>query len=76
MDTKPIRLWRFADLKEAKVVTNWPQLRRLIDNAGFPPGYLLSPACRVWDAPDVEAWLESRRTAARQPSPAPQQVAA
>jgi len=54
---------RFADLKEAKVVSNWPQLRRLIDNYGFPPGYLLSPGCRVFDADQVQAWLDRRRAA-------------
>lgn len=63
MDNSPIKLLRFADLKEAKVVTSWPQLRRLVDNHGFPPGYLLSPACRVWDADRVENWLQSRREA-------------
>lgn len=58
-----IKLLRFADLKEAQVVTNWPQLGRLIDKQGFPPGYLLSPGCRVWDAPEIEAWLQKRRDA-------------
>lgn len=59
----PIKLLRFADLKEMNVVTNWPQLGRLIENQGFPPGYLLSPGCRVWDAPEIEAWLQKRRDA-------------
>lgn len=60
-----IQLLRFADLKAAQVVTSWPQLKRLVDNQGFPSGYLLSPAVRVWDAAEVEAWLETRREAAR-----------
>lgn len=55
------RLMRFADLKESNIVTSWPQLRRLVDDHGFPPGYLLSPAVRVWDADTVEAWIDERR---------------
>lgn len=65
MDQQEIRLLRFADLRESQVCTSWPQLRRLVDNHGFPPGYLLSPAVRVWDAPDVKAWLDARRARAR-----------
>lgn len=59
------KLLRFADLKGRGVVSSWPQLRRLVDNHGFPPGYLLSPAVRVWDAGVVEAWLDCRRAASR-----------
>lgn len=62
-DTPSIRLLRFADLKAAQIVTNWPQVRRLVDSRGFPPGFLLSPGCRVWDAAEVESWLQSRREA-------------
>lgn len=58
-----IQLLRFADLKEAQVVTSWPQLKRLVTNHGFPAGFLLSPAVRVWDSADIKAWLESRRDA-------------
>ncbi|MBJ7410852.1 MAG: hypothetical protein JHD15_10905 [Phenylobacterium sp.] len=75
MSEPATQLLRFADLKARKIVTNWPQLKRLVDNYGFPPGYLLSPAVRVWDSEDVEAWLESRRTASRAASPS-HQVAA
>jgi predicted DNA-binding transcriptional regulator AlpA len=64
VNDQPIRLMRFSDLKAAQVVTSWPQLRRMVDGAGFPRGYLLSPGRRVWDAPDVEAWVRSRREAA------------
>lgn len=59
----PLRLYRFADLCEAKVVTNWPQLKRLQDNQAFPKGFLLSPHARVWDAAEVEAWIAARRAA-------------
>ncbi|MFC3078195.1 helix-turn-helix transcriptional regulator [Phenylobacterium terrae] len=66
MDAPQIRLLRFADLKAAQVVTSWPQLKRLVEKHGFPAGYMLSPAVRVWDANAVEDWLESRRRAAAQ----------
>ena len=65
-----IKVLRFADLKAAGLVTNWPQLKRLVQNYGFPPGYLLTPACRVWDYDGVEHWKRSRRDAAeRRPLP-------
>lgn len=75
MSEPATQLLRFADLKARKIVTNWPQLKRLVDNYGFPPGYLLSPAVRVWDSEDVEAWLDTRRAAAERLRGA-QQVAA
>lgn len=65
MDAPNIKLLRFADLKAANIVTNWPQLKRLVEGAGFPPGFLLSPGCRVWDADEIERWLNGRREAAR-----------
>jgi hypothetical protein len=36
-------LWRFADLKQHGVVNSWPQLKRLQELHGFPPGRMLSP---------------------------------
>ena len=59
------KVLRFADLSEAGIVRNWPQLRRLIDNHQFPAGYYIASS-RVWDADAVEAWLENRRQAAAQ----------
>ena len=53
MNTQAPRLLRFADLREAGIVTNWPQLKRLVDNGGFPPGFMLSPAIRVFPAGEV-----------------------
>jgi predicted DNA-binding transcriptional regulator AlpA len=64
LDTPQIKLLRFADLKEAQVVTSWPQLKRLVQSHEFPPGFMLSPCVRVWDAQDVERWLQRRRDAA------------
>lgn len=56
------RLLRFADLKAANIVTNWPQLKRLVDLYGFPAGFLISPGRRMWEASDVEEWLQHRKT--------------
>ncbi len=61
METPTTQLLRFADLKSANIVTNWPQLRRMIDGAGFPAGFLLTPACRVWDKDEINAWVAERR---------------
>lgn len=58
-----LRLYRFADLCAANIVKNWPQLKRLQENQGFPKGFLLSPHARAWDAVEVESWLASRREA-------------
>jgi predicted DNA-binding transcriptional regulator AlpA len=63
-DTGP-RLWRFADLKAAGIVRNWPQLKRMVEGAGFPRGYYLTPQARVWDVAEVEAYLKARRGAAQ-----------
>jgi predicted DNA-binding transcriptional regulator AlpA len=51
---------RFADLKQAGLVRNWPTLLRLIDNNGFPPGFLLGRNTRVWVLDDVQAWIAAR----------------
>ena len=63
----PIQL-RFSDLKQRKIVTNWVTLRNWIDNQGFPPGRMAGPNTRIWEEPEVAAWLDSRPTA---PKPAP-----
>ena len=58
-----LKLLRIADLKSMGVVSGWTQLRRLVENHGFPPGYLLGSTTRVWDVDAVEAWLQARRDA-------------
>lgn len=61
MQTKLPRLLRFADLKAAGIVKNWPQVKRLVERDGFPAGFLLSANTRVWDEADVAAWVQKRR---------------
>jgi hypothetical protein len=55
-------LLRFADLKHAGYVRNWPTLLRLIDDEGFPPGFLLGRNMRAWVLDDVQAWIATRPT--------------
>jgi hypothetical protein len=57
----PDTLLRYTDLERRGIVRNRQQLSNLIHDYGFPPGWLLTPNARVWDAVDVEAWLAARR---------------
>jgi len=34
---------RFVDLKAARIVDNWTQLKRIVETEGFPPGIMLAP---------------------------------
>jgi len=54
-------LLRFADLERLGIVRNRQQLANLVKEHGFPTGWLLSPNARVWDEPEIGAWLERRR---------------
>lgn len=53
---------RFRDLKARGIVSNWVTLANWIQREGFPPGKLAGPNTRLWDEPDVAAWLNSRPT--------------
>jgi predicted DNA-binding transcriptional regulator AlpA len=55
-----MRLLRFADLKASGIVQSWPQLKNLVEKAGFPPGRMLSSNCRTWDEEEVDAWYRTR----------------
>jgi predicted DNA-binding transcriptional regulator AlpA len=54
------QLIRYKDLEDAGVASSWPQLRHMIENEGFPPGFLLSPNARAWRVDAVEKWLAER----------------
>jgi hypothetical protein len=60
-------LLRFADLKSRNIVHSWPQLKRLRELEGFPPGRMLSPNCRVWLESEVVDWIMSRPVESPQP---------
>jgi predicted DNA-binding transcriptional regulator AlpA len=66
---EPTTLLRFADLQARGIARNREQLRVLINDHGFPRGFLLTPNARVYDETAVEAWLDSRRR------PAPREFA-
>ncbi|MGB8568684.1 MAG: transcriptional regulator [Pseudolabrys sp.] len=59
---EPRRLIRFRDLRERGIVSNWPQLRRLVDTCGFPSGRYLGPNTRAWTEAEVDKWLAARPT--------------
>ena len=52
---------RFRDLSDAGLVSSWVQLKRLIDDEGFPSGFKLSANIRVWDVAAVRAWIEAKQ---------------
>jgi predicted DNA-binding transcriptional regulator AlpA len=59
----PSKLLRFRDLERVEI-RNWPTLLRRIKRDGFPAGRRLGANCRVWTQEEVEAWWESRPSAA------------
>ena len=60
-------LLRFADLRERGIVNSWPQLKRLQDLHGFPPGRMLSPNVRAWAESEIDKWFELRPVENTQP---------
>ena len=66
---------RFSDLKQRNIVTNWVTLRNWINHEGFPSGRMAGPNTRIWDEPEVAAWLNSRPTKAK-PAPTKREPAA
>jgi len=69
----PLQFLRFADLRERKIVENYPQLRLMIDRYGFPEGVLLSPNRRGWRISEIEQWLSQRPTQSSAYKPQPGQ---
>jgi predicted DNA-binding transcriptional regulator AlpA len=51
---------RYRDIKASGIAASWQQLNRLIDEANFPRGIMLSPNIRAWKVDDIRAWLEAR----------------
>ena len=50
---------RFPDLRARNVVKSWTQLKRLIEEYGFPPGRMLSPNVRAWTEEEIDAYCAS-----------------
>jgi hypothetical protein len=55
-------LLRFKHLKQRRIVENWPQLKRLVETQGFPPGRLLGMNSRAWTEEEIDNWLSTRPT--------------
>ncbi len=70
--SEPTTLLRFADLQARGIVRNREQLRNLIRDHAFPPGFMLTPNARVYDECLVEEWLAARRLASAGPGRHPQ----
>lgn len=51
---------RFADLRERGIVKSWPQLKRMQEDHGFPPGRMLSPNVRIWTEDEIEKFIDLR----------------
>ena len=69
-------LLRMKDLASVGI-TNWPTLKRRIQQDNFPPGRYVGKNTRVWTEEEVERWFNTRPSAAppeilrRAPSVAP-----
>jgi hypothetical protein len=53
-------VYRFVDLQDLGLVNNWPQLKILVEQHGFPPGFLLGVNTRAWLTTDIDKWITSR----------------
>jgi predicted DNA-binding transcriptional regulator AlpA len=59
-----MRYLRFHDLVARGILNNRTTLSRWIKRYGFPPGILIGPNTRAWDAVEVERWLAERSASA------------
>jgi hypothetical protein len=60
---------RYKDLRDAGIVNSWEQLRRMMEEQGFPAGLLLSANVRAWEIEKVTHWLDERPTARKKIAP-------
>ena len=51
----------FEDIKSRRLAGNWNVLNDLIDQKGFPPGYIVGRR-RIWTESSVLEWLEKQPT--------------
>jgi hypothetical protein len=51
----------FEDIKSRRLAGNWNVLNDLIDQKGFPPGYVVGRR-RFWLELDVLTWLKTQPT--------------
>ena len=57
-----MKLLRFEDLRQQRIVRTWTTLNNWIDTRGFPPGRMIG-RFRTWTEDEVMAWIEAQSTA-------------
>ncbi len=57
-----MKLWRYKDLKAAKIVESRMTLKRLVDSGRFATGRLISPNVRAWTDEEVAALIANSPT--------------
>ena len=57
---KAVRLPGVRQMTGDSASTTW---RRVREDASFPRPFKLSPGTTVWDADEVQAWLEAKKAA-------------
>ena len=56
-----MKLLRFEDLRELRIVRTWTTLNSWIDTRGFPPGRMIG-RFRTWTEAEVMGWIEAQPT--------------
>lgn len=56
------RTYKFRHLQFANIVRDRDDLKRKIENFGFPPGRLLTPRDRQWTGAELNHYFETRPT--------------
>jgi hypothetical protein len=63
LGTGQSKLWRYRDLKDARIVNSRMTLKRLIDSGRLASGRLISPNVRAWTDEEIDALITNAPTA-------------
>ena len=58
---KLMKLYRFSDLRDQRIVRTWTTLNNWVDERGFPPGRMIGKF-RTWTEEEIMAWIEKQPT--------------
>jgi hypothetical protein len=58
-----MRFRHFKHLKENGIVKDYRDLKKKIEEMGFPPGRMTGPRTRIWTDEELEEWHQSLPTA-------------
>ena len=61
-----MKLLRFEDLRDQRIVRTWTTLNNWIDARGFPPGRMIG-RFRTWTEAEVMDWIERQPAAKLKP---------